>query len=424
MTTIPLPDTLAGWLERVERAHPKSIDLTLERVLRVSERLDLRFSAPVVTVAGTNGKGSTCAFIDSIAREAGMRVGLYSKPHLVHFEERCRIDGRMVSAKALLPHFEAVELARGHISLTYFEHTTLAILRLLSESELDLVVLEVGLGGRCDAVNVVDADCAVITGIDIDHTDYLGPDREAIGREKAGIFRPGRPAVVGDLSPPVSLLAHAEVLGTPLRLAGRDFRVGRRRALHWDWEGWAGGREQLPVPALHGAFQLQNAATAIAALECLPPVPDDAAVASGLCNVQLPGRFQVLPGTPEVIIDVAHNRQSVAALAATLSARQCSGRTVAVFGCMQDKEIGSILDAMGELIDHWFVADLPLGRAARAEDLRRSLEERRRKVTACASLGDALMAARSACSSSDRIVAFGSFHVVGPMLGAPSALDA
>jgi len=417
MTMLALPDTLVGWLARCERGHPKAIDMTLDRVRRVRDRLGIAFRAPVVMVAGTNGKGSTCALIDSIARQEGLRVGLYTKPHLVHFEERCRINGTMVQAESLLPHFRAVEAARGDTTLTYFEHTTLAILSLLSAADLDLVVLEVGLGGRCDAVNVVDPDCAVITGIGIDHTDQLGPDREAIGREKAGIMRAGRPVVIGDPSPPMSLLGHAQGLGAPLHLAGRDFRVSRHNTGLWTWEGWAGRREGLPEPAAHGGFQLQNAATALAALACLPlPAPSNAAVAEGLRQLRLPGRFHVLAGEPEVILDVAHNPQAVGVLAATLLARPVPGRTVAVFGCMLDKDIASMVDAIAPLIDLWCVTDLSVPRAATAKHLWHLLHERGHACTTHFEVTSALQAAAHACSPGDRIVVFGSFHTVGPVL--------
>jgi dihydrofolate synthase/folylpolyglutamate synthase len=412
------PRTLADWLAQLEGAHPKAIDMTLERAQRVWDRLKVRFKASVVVVAGTNGKGSTCAMMDSIAREAGLRVGLYSKPHLVHFEERCRVNGIMVKGDALLPHFEAVEQARDQTTLTYFEHTTLAIMRLLSQIRLDLVILEVGLGGRLDAVNVVDADCAVITGIDIDHTAYLGNDREAIGREKAGIFRKGRPAVVGDLSPPASILAYAHELSAPLSLAGRDFRVAKQSARHWSWEGSTERHENLPLPALKGAFQVRNASTALAALAALPlPRFEFTEVAAGLQNVQLAGRFQLLPGEPQLVLDVAHNRDAASALAASLRTLPCWGRTFAVFGCMSDKQILEIVDEMRTVIDGWYVTNLPVVRAASAAELQRIIATVPcQQASAWLSVEEALQAARQAARAWDRIVVFGSFHMVGAVL--------
>ena len=262
------PATLDDWLAHCERLHPKSIDMTLQRVSSVRERLGLRFDVPVITVAGTNGKGSSCAMLESIARHAGYRTGLYIKPHLVHFEERCRIGGASVAAEELLPHFAAVEAARGDVSLTYFEFTTLAIMRALSLAELDVVILEVGLGGRLDAVNTVDADCALITSIDLDHMDYLGPDRESIGFEKAGILRAGRPAVVSDPVPPASVLRHAADIGADLWLVGRDFNHSGDRQ-QWSWSGRGRRHNALAYPALRGANQLLNASGVLAVFEAL-----------------------------------------------------------------------------------------------------------------------------------------------------------
>ena len=300
-----LPVSLDDWLAHCERLHPKTIDMTLDRVKAVQARMGLHFDCPVIAVAGTNGKGSTCAMIDSIARAAGWRVGLYSKPHLVHFEERCRINGEEIAAEALVPHFAAVEAARGDTTLTYFEFTTLAIARALATAGLDLVILEVGLGGRLDAVNAFDADCSVITSVDIDHVEYLGPDRESIGREKAGILRTGRPAIIADPVPPASVIAAGEALGADLWLVGRDFNQQGDRQ-QWSWSGRGRRYHALSYPALRGANQLLNASGAIAALESLRDrVPVNAqAVRVGLATVELPGRFQIVPGQPTLVLDV------------------------------------------------------------------------------------------------------------------------
>src|SRR4051812_22003954 len=260
--------TLPEWLAHCERLHPKAIALGLDRVQAVAARMGLRFECPVITVAGTNGKGSTCAMLEAIALQAGYRTGVYTSPHLVHFEERCRIHGEIVTPQALVPHFERVEAARQGVTLTYFEFTTLAIMGLMAASKLDLAILEVGLGGRLDAVNIVDADCAVITSIDLDHMDFLGPDRESIGREKAGILRGGRPAIVSDPMPPASVLAHAEAIGADLWLVGRDFNYSGDRQ-QWGWAGRGRRYAGLAYPALRGANQLLNASGAIAALESL-----------------------------------------------------------------------------------------------------------------------------------------------------------
>jgi len=418
---MPLFDTLQDWLAHCERLHPKTIDLTLERVQTLRERLNLRFRCPVISVAGTNGKGSTCAMLDSIARAAGYRVGLYSKPHLVHFEERCRIDGEMIEAQALLPHFEAVEAARGAMTLSYFEFTTLAILRALSVAQLDLVILEVGLGGRFDAVNVIDADCAVITSIALDHVDYLGPDREAIGREKAGIMRAGRPVIVSDPAPPASLSAEAARVGADLWLAGRDFGHGGDRQ-QWAWHGRRQRYAGLAYPALRGVNQLINAAGVLAAFEAIRDrIPVAAqAVRLGLANVELPGRFQIVPGQPALVLDVAHNPHAVANLAVNLDQMGFYPRTHAVFGAMHDKDIAGMLQRMLPLVDVWHFTDLPIARAASAQELAASLRATRPEasVQCHADPAAALTAALAGADPADRILVFGSFYTVGGVLAA------
>ena len=262
------PKTLDDWLAHCDRLHPISMDLSLERTVEVRRRLGIEFKVPLVTVAGTNGKGSTCAMLEAIALAAGYRVGLYQKPELVHFTERCRVDGRPVEADALAPHFEAVEQARAEITLTKFEFTTLAIARLLAQEVLDLVILEVGLGGRFDAVNAFDTDCAVLTSIALDHTEYLGPDRETIGFEKAHVMRPGKPAIVSDPQPPASVVDHAARIGADLWLVGRDFQHSGDRQ-QWNWAGRGRRYNGLAYPALRGANQLLNASGVLAAFEAL-----------------------------------------------------------------------------------------------------------------------------------------------------------
>ncbi len=421
------PESLADWLAHCERLHPKTIDMGLARVAAVRDRLGLRFDVPVITVAGTNGKGSTCAMIEAMARQAGYRTGLYIKPHLVHFEERCRIHGEPVTAEALVPHFAAVEAARGEVTLTYFEFTTLAIARCLSEAPLDLVILEVGLGGRLDAVNVFDADAVVITSVDIDHVEYLGPDRETIGREKAHVMRPGRPAIVADPVPPASVLAHGEQIGADLWLVGRDFvHDGDRQ--QWRWASQHGGQVRryhgLAYPALRGANQLLNAAGAIAALESLRDrLPLTAqAVRAGLALVELPGRFQIVPGQPTLVLDVAHNAQSVGALVSNLDAMGFYPRTHAVLGAMQDKDLPAILARLRALVDCWYFCDLPTPRAAKADDLAGVLmaSDSRPEVrrSTHADPASALRAAVLAADPADRIVVFGSFYTVGGVIEA------
>jgi len=413
--------TLDDWLAHCERLHPKSMDFTLDRMRIVRERLGIAFDAPVITVAGTNGKGSTCAMIESIAVQAGYRVGLHIKPHLVQFEERCRINGAMARAESLVPHFEAVEAARGDCTLTYFEFTLLAIARAFQHASLDLVILEVGLGGRLDAVNAFDTDCAVITSIALDHTEWLGNDRESIGREKAGILRAGKPAIVSDPQPPRSVIDVAEAVGADLWLLGRDFNVQGDRQ-QWAWSGRGRRYHALAYPALRGANQLLNAAGALAALESLRArVPVSAqAVRQGLALVELQGRFQIVPGQPAIVLDVAHNPQSVAALAANLDQMGFFARTHAVFGMMADKDIASALRHLAPLVDAWYLTDLPLPRAASARALEARVREANAARDVTISLHDtpsaALRAALERADPADRIVVFGSFYTVGGVL--------
>ena len=416
-----LPKTLDQWLAHCDQLHPKTIDMTLDRVREVCIRLGLRFAVPVVVVAGTNGKGSSCAMLEAIALAAGYRVGLYIKPHLVHFEERCRIAGISIAGDALLPHFEAVEAARGGVTLTWFEYTTLAIMRALSLSALDLVILEVGMGGRLDAVNTVDADCMLITSIALDHTEFLGNDREAIGREKAGVMRAGRPVVVSDPQPPGSLQACADALGADLRQLGRDFNFQGDKQ-QWGWRGPRTRYNSLAYPALRGANQLLNAAGVLAVFDALRDrLPINAqAVRQGLAKVDLPGRFQIVPGQPALVLDVAHNPQSVAALALNLDQMGYFPQTHAVFGVMRDKDLGALLQHMAPLVDHWHLTDLPTPRAARAADLAPLVQAasgtRPVSITLHASPDDALRAAAAAADPADRIVVFGSFFTVGGVL--------
>ena len=423
------PHTLDGWLRHCEQLHPHNIDMGLERVSEVARRMALRFDCPVITVAGTNGKGSTCAMLEAIALQAGYRTGVYTSPHLVHFEERCRIHGEIVGASDLIAHFEAVESARtqngNEVSLTYFEFTTLAILRLMSHSLLDVAILEVGLGGRLDATNIVDADCAIITSIDIDHTEYLGPDRDSIGREKAGIMRTSRPVVVSDPMPPQSVIDHALEIGADLWRLGKDFHFAGDKQ-QWSWAGRGRRYAGLAYPSLRGANQLMNACGALAALEALRDrIPVTAqAVRNGLAMVELPGRFQIVPGQPTLVLDVAHNPHSVAALTANLDAMGFFPTTHAVFGAMADKDLGPMLAKVAPLIDRWYFTNLATPRADTAAALQQKLHAvqmvagSRRDVTSTlhADPMQALQAAVAAADPADRIVVFGSFYTVGGVL--------
>jgi len=426
------PKTLADWLALLETRHPKAIDMGLERVSRVRERMGIQFDCPVITVGGTNGKGSTCAMLESILLQAGYRVGLYTSPHLIHFNERARLDGEPVGDQALIDGFEAVERQRGDVSLTYFEFTTLAILHLFAQAGLDAVILEVGLGGRLDATNVIDADVAIVTSVDIDHTEFLGDTREKIGFEKAGIFRSGHAAICGDPVPPQSLIDHAQAIGADLWLFGRDFNYSGDKQ-QWNFGGRSQRRNALGYPSLRGANQLLNASAALAALEVLRnrlPVGAQE-VRTGLALVELPGRFQVLPGRPTVVLDVAHNPHAAATLAQNLGNMGFHRYTYAVFGAMHDKDIAGVIAHLKDRVDHWCVTDLPSARAASAEQLRQKLLDAgivpseqvgtERSIQAFDSPAEAFSFARSRAEENDRIVVFGSFLTVAGVMQASSS---
>lgn len=414
-------ETLNDWLARAEQLHPKNIELGLDRAKEMAARMGLRFDCPVITVAGTNGKGSTCAMLESILTHAGYRTAVFTSPHLVRFEERLRLAGEAVDASKLIANFEAVEAARGDMPLTYFEFTTLGILRCMIEEKPDVAILEVGLGGRLDAVNIIDTDCAVITSIDLDHMDYLGPDRESIGFEKAGILRPGKPAIVSDPMPPQSVIDHAAAVGADLWRFGHDFNVSGDKQ-QWGWSGRGRRYSGLAYPALRGANQLLNAAGVLAALEALrQQLPITAqAVRTGLAMVELPGRFQIVPGEPALVLDVAHNAHAVAALAENLDAMGFYPTTHGVFGVMADKDLAPILARIGPMIDRWYFTDLPTPRAAKASDLLASWQAQNTRADASGSVHagpmEALRAAIEHADPADRIVVFGSFFTVGGVL--------
>ena len=423
-----LPTTLPDWLALIESRHAETyIDMGLDRVRAVKERMGLAFSCPVIMVAGTNGKGSTCAMLESVLLHAGYRVGLYIKPHFLDFNERARINGEMAGDEAIVEAFAYVEAQRGDISLTYFEFTTLAIMHLISKAGVDVAILEVGLGGRLDAVNVIDADVSIVTSIDIDHADYLGDTREAIGFEKAGIFRAGKAAICSDPVPPSTLIKHAEDIGADLWLIGRDFNYQGDQQ-QWSWGGRSMRRNSLAYPALRGANQLLNASAALAALEALRmQLPAGAQeVRTGLALVELPGRFQVLPGRPTTVLDVAHNPHASATLAQNLGNMGFHRYTYAVFGIMEDKDIEGVLAPMAGLIDHWCLADLPSPRSAKGEKLAAQVsalkpggaKEEDFSVTTFADPAAAFANAVSRAGENDRIVVFGSFYTVAGVMAA------
>jgi len=409
------PATLADWLAHIERVHPGAVELGLERVRTVADALHLAPAFPLITVGGTNGKGSVCAMLEAVLNAAGYRVGLYTSPHLTRYNERVRIGTREAGDADLARAFAAVEAARGTVTLTYFEFGTLAAMWLFCEQRLDAAVLEVGLGGRLDAVNVFDPDCAVVVSVDLDHQDYLGHDREAIGFEKAGIFRAGRPAICADDAPPESLVRHAAEIGARLLLAGRDFGYERRGA-GWDYRGPRGRLNALPHPALRGTVQLANAAAAITALEVmrerLPVAAND--VRAGLLRVELAGRFQVLPGRPAVILDVGHNPHAARVLAESLATHARGGRTLAVFAMLKDKDIAGVAAAVRDRVDHWFVAPIAATRGADAALVSAALARAgvTQAVTRCDSVEQACAQACDLATENDRILVFGSFHTV------------
>jgi len=412
-------ETLQQWLEHIERQHPKSIALGLDRVARVRDALGLAPAFPIITVGGTNGKGSVCAMLEAILDRAGYRVGRYTSPHLLRYNERVRVACSEARDEELARGFAAVERARGDVPLTYFEYGTLAAVWLFVGWRVDVAVLEVGLGGRLDAVNAFDADCAVVTTVDIDHVDFLGGDREAIGREKAGIFRRGRPAVCADPAPPSSLLRHAEETGALLLRIDADFGA-TPQGRQWQYWGRSGKRSALPHPVLRGACQLANAAAAIAVLESmrqrLPVAVND--IRAGLLEADNPGRFQVLPGRPAVILDVAHNPQAARALAASLAAMGGGGgRVFAVFAMLRDKDIAGVAAAVKSRVTHWYIAGLEGARGAGAGELRRALAANEvSAVTECRDVAAAYAQACDIATENDRILVFGSFYTVAAVM--------
>jgi dihydrofolate synthase/folylpolyglutamate synthase len=420
-------DNLDDWLRHLEGAHPVGIDMGLERINRVKEALQLRIDATVFVVGGTNGKGSTCALLESILLAASYKVGCHTSPHFLKFNERARVGGEMVSDELLLKHFAIVEKARASLpnppSLTYFEFTTLAIMHLFSQAGLDAVILEVGLGGRLDAVNIIDADCAIVTSIDMDHMEYLGDTREKIAFEKAGIFRSGKPAVCGDPVPPQSLIDHANTIGADLWLMGRDYNFQGDKQ-QWGWAGRSKRFSGLGYPALRGANQLLNASAVIAALiavrDRLPVGAQE--IRNGMAWVELPGRFQVLPGQPTIILDVAHNPHASAALAQNLENMAYHPYTIAVFGAMADKDIQGVMKPMLDKVDFWYFCDLPTARAASAEALAGQLrglgfkEGKDSGIEVFESPELAYQAALKKAGEGDRITVFGSFYTVAGVL--------
>ncbi|GMQ88745.1 MAG: bifunctional tetrahydrofolate synthase/dihydrofolate synthase [Gammaproteobacteria bacterium] len=416
MTDSPRFTTLQHWLDWQERLHPSRIDLGLDRVSRVADCLQCRRPAPlVISVAGTNGKGSSVAMLEAILSRAGYRVGCYTSPHLLRYNERLRLCGEEVSDQALCEAFARIDQARGEGSLTYFEFGTLAALDIMSREVLDVALLEVGLGGRLDAVNIVDADAAMITSIGIDHTEWLGADRESIAREKAGIMRAACPVVCGDTDPPHSLRAEADRVGAGLQVLGQDFSI-RETARGWHWQGGHSHYRDLPRPALSGAHQLANAAAVLMLLEKLEarlPVTEES-VRAGLKWVKLAGRVQRLTGRVEQVLDVSHNAQAALALADALRNMPLAGGTHAVFGMMRDKDAESFARALDPQVSCWYPAGLAVERASSAEQLRARIEPvvGGARINTCQSVADAMELLKHKAESGDRVLVCGSFYTV------------
>ena len=411
--------SLTDWLERLERLHPSTIELGLDRVRRVKDALGLDPAFPLILVGGTNGKGSTCAYLEAILGAAGYKTGLYTSPHLLRYNERVGSPARNPPTPTLVQAFEKIDAARGDISLTYFEFGTLGAMAQFIDAGVDVAILEVGLGGRLDAVNVFDAEVAIVTSVDLDHMDYLGDTREQIGFEKAGIYRAGRPAICADPVPPASLLDHARRIGADLRCVERDFSA-QHEGDQWTYRGQAIGWPALPLPAMAGACQLRNAAAALAALEAVRarlPV-SEAAIRQGLATARVAGRFQCIARAPDVILDVAHNPEAARALAATLRERPVAGRTLAVVGMLADKDAAGVFAALRGEIDAWWTCTPDSPRAQDAAALAAILRAHAGSapVSVQPDVSTALAEAQSAAHEGDRILVFGSFHTVAAVL--------
>jgi dihydrofolate synthase/folylpolyglutamate synthase len=432
-----MPTSLADWLTHLESLHPKTIALGLERVAQVKQRLNLNPDFPIIIVGGTNGKGSVCAMLESILHAAGYRVGCYTSPHLLDYNERVRIAKKQAIDAELCASFEAIEDARGvgrasarqevvglkpdlqdAIPLTYFEFGTLAAMQCFIAHKVDVAILEVGLGGRLDAVNVFDADVSVVTSVDIDHVDYLGDTREKIAFEKAGIFRQGRVGICADTDVPQALRKHAGDIGSELWCIGSEFGFTAHQG-QWDYRSKVSSRSALPHPALRGAFQMHNASAALAALDALKgkiPVSMEA-VRRGLAEVELTGRFQFVPGKPQLILDVAHNPHAARSLAQNL-ANLPPAKTFAVFAMLKDKDIAGVVQALDAQIDVWLVAGIDAPRGATATELAQVLKNSGvcGEVVVCNSIAESLHEASKRASENDRIAAFGSFYTVAEVM--------
>ena len=415
-----IPQTLGQWLAYLEQLHPQAIALGLERVQTVRLALGINPVCPIITVGGTNGKGSCCAMLEAMLAQGGYRVGCYTSPHLLRYNERVRVGGAVVDDAALCAAFERIELARRDVSLTYFEFGTLAAMLIFAAETVDAIVLEVGLGGRLDAVNIFDADCSIIASVDLDHQAFLGETREAIGYEKAGIFRPGRPAICADADPPATVIAHAATVGADLMLIDRDFG-GVADRQQWRYWGPRVKRNGLPWPALRGGCQIANAAACLTALDTLRErLPLTAAdLRGGLLTADIAGRFQVLPGRPLVVLDVAHNPHAARVLGANLAELPDSkGSIIAVCGMLKDKDIAGVMEALKTSFTRWHIGSSEGPRGATAGELSAALLQAGIEAPVF-EFADIAEAWREACKNAgfdDKIIVFGSFLTVATVM--------
>lgn len=420
---------LSSWLQHLENGVAGGeIEMGLARVSAVRDRMGLKPVCPLIVVGGTNGKGSVCAYLTQIYHEAGYRVGTLTSPHLLRFNERIAINGEAVTDNLIVSAFEHIETARAEIPLTYFEFNTLAAVDVFIRQQVDVMILEVGLGGRLDAVNIFDADVAVITSVDLDHEAFLGDTVEKVAFEKAGIMRAGKPVICAQIPVPHSLSSHAAEVGADLLLLGRDFDCHKMEMQQWSYRFhpqesslYTGehARHALPIPVLRGNFQLSNAACALTVLECLSErLPlDIGAIKRGLLRVRHPGRFQVLPGRPVTVLDVGHNPHAARALRSSLIALPYAEKRMAVFSMLADKDIDAVLEIIKDQFDCWLIAPLALPRGMTVQALQQKfIQHNITAVTAYPDVKEAYQAALSEAGENDRIVVFGSFHTVAEII--------
>ena len=410
---------LNDWLGYIESIHPSTIDLTLERIKIVLERLNLNVSFPILTIGGTNGKGSTCSILESIYKEAGYRVACYTSPHFLNFNERIKIQGVAVSDELICEAFSKIESVREGVTLTYFEYGTIAAMIIFSEAHLDIAILEVGLGGRLDAVNVFDPDCAIVTTVDLDHMDYLGHTREAIGFEKAGIYRANKTAICGDLDPTQSLIKHCESIHADLKIIGRDFGYEVHHD-SFDFLIESSFVMNVPLPKLQGDFQLANATIALMAVKTMEDkLPlTEISIQKGITLTLLPGRFQEVKKMPSLILDVAHNPQAARSLSHNLKTHVVPGKTIAVFSILKDKDIFGVINVLNLDIDDWFIAEIQNERAASIETISNTIQKINPSahIEAFKNIQEAYQFASKEATKNDRIIVFGSFFTVADIM--------